>query len=66
MINVLNLEKLINLLCLYSVFLFWFMVEFFEILLEVGDLEKLKFVFFFDEVYLLFDGVLKILVDKIE
>ena len=65
-INVLNSEKLINSPRLYSAFLLWFMAELFEILPEVGDPEKPKFVLFFDEAHLLFDGAPKILVDKIE
>lgn len=65
-INVLNSEKLINSPKLYSAFLLWFMSELFENLPEVGDPEKPKFVMFFDEAHLLFDGAPKILVDKIE
>ena len=65
-INVLNSEKLINSPRLYSAFLLWFMAELFEILPEVGDPEKPKFVLFFDEAHLLFDSAPKILVDKIE
>ena len=65
-INILNSEKLINSPRLYSAFLLWFMAELFEILPEVGDPEKPKFVLFFDEAHLLFDGAPKILVDKIE
>lgn len=65
-INVLNSEKLINSPRLYAAFLLWFMAELFEILPEVGDPEKPKFVLFFDEAHLLFDGAPKVLVDKIE
>lgn len=65
-INVLNSEKLINSPRLYGAFLLWFMAELFENLPEVGDQEKPKFVLFFDEAHLLFDGAPKVLVDKIE
>lgn len=65
-INVLNSEKLINSPRLYGAFLLWFMAELFETLPEVGDPEKPKFVLFFDEAHLLFDGAPKVLVDKIE
>ena len=65
-INILNSEKLVNSTRMYGAFLLWFMAELFETLPEVGDLEKPKFVLFFDEAHLLFDGAPKILVDKIE
>ena len=55
-INVLNSEKLINSPRMYSAFLLWLMSELFEQLPEVGDPEKPKFVMFFDEAHLLFDG----------
>jgi len=51
---------------LYSTFLLWLLSELFETLPEVGDAEKPKFVMFFDEAHLLFDGAPKVLVDKIE
>jgi DNA helicase HerA-like ATPase len=51
---------------LYSTFLLWLLSELFETLPEVGDPEKPKFVFFFDEAHLLFDGAPKALVDKVE
>jgi len=50
----------------YSSFLLWLLSELFEQLPEVGDLEKPKLVFFFDEAHLLFDQAPKMLVDKIE
>lgn len=50
----------------YSSFLLWLLSELFEQLPEVGDLEKPKLVFFFDEAHLLFDQAPKILIDKIE
>lgn len=65
-INVLNSEKLINSPRMYGAFLLWFMAELFEKLPEVGDPDKPKFVLFFDEAHLLFDGAPKVLVDKIE
>lgn len=65
-INVLNSEKLINSPRLYGAFLLWFMAELFEQLPEVGDPDKPKFVLFFDEAHLMFDGAPKVLVDKIE
>ena len=65
-INILNSEKLVNSTRMYGAFLLWFMAELFETLPEVGDLEKPKFVLFFDEAHLLFDGASKVLVDKIE
>lgn len=55
-INVLNSEKLINSPRMYSAFLLWLMSELFEQLPEVGDPDKPKFVMFFDEAHLLFDG----------
>lgn len=51
---------------LYATVLLWLLSEVFETLPEVGDLEKPKFVMFFDEAHLLFDGASKELVDKIE
>jgi len=65
-INILNSEKLVNSTRMYGAFLLWFMAELFETLPEVGDLEKPKFVLFFDEAHLLFDSAPKVLVDKIE
>ena len=65
-INVLNSEKLINSPRMYSAFLLWLMAELFEQLPEVGDPEKPKFVMFFDEAHLLFDGAPIVLVEKVE
>lgn len=65
-INVLNSEKLINSPKMYSAFLLWLMAELFEQLPEVGDPEKPKFVMFFDEAHLLFDGAPAALVEKVE
>lgn len=62
----LNSEKLINSPRMYSAFLLWLMAELFEQLPEVGDPDKPKFVMFFDEAHLLFDGAPAVLVDKVE
>ncbi|MBR0223763.1 MAG: DUF853 family protein, partial [Bacteroidales bacterium] len=51
---------------LYSTYLLWLMTEIYTKLPEVGDLDLPKFVFFFDEAHMLFDGTSKALVDKIE
>ncbi len=66
MINVLDSESLINNGRLYSTFLLWLLSELFETLPEVGDLDKPKMVFFFDEAHLLFNGASKLLLEKIE
>ena len=66
MINILDSSSLINNGKLYSTFLLWMLSELFETLPEVGDMEKPKMVFFFDEAHLLFDGASKPLMDKIE
>lgn len=65
-INVLAAEQLFNSPTLYSTFLLWMLSELFEKLPEVGDLDKPKIVFFFDEAHLLFDSAPKILMEKIE
>lgn len=65
-INILNSEKLMRSPRLYSAFLLWFLAEVFETFPEVGDLEKPKFVLFFDEAHLLFDNSSKALVEQIE
>ena len=65
-INVLAADKLIHTPAIYSTFLLWLLSELFENLPEVGDPERPKLVFFFDEAHLLFDGAPKVLVDKIE
>jgi len=51
---------------LYAMFLLWLLAELFEELPEVGDLDKPKLVFFFDEAHLLFNDVPKALLEKIE
>lgn len=65
-VNILASQELFNSPTLYSTFLLWMLSELFEELPEVGDLEKPKIVFFFDEAHLLFDDAPKILMDKIE
>ena len=64
--NVLAADKLMLNPKLYSTYLLWLMTELYANLPEVGDLEMPKFVFFFDEAHMLFDGTSKALVDKIE
>ena len=66
MINILDSESLINNGRLYSTFLLWLLGELFDVMPEVGDQEKPKMVFFFDEAHLLFKGASKSLLDKIE
>jgi DNA helicase HerA-like ATPase len=65
-VNVLAADKLMNSPKLYSTFLLWMLSELFEHLPEVGDPEKPKLVFFFDEAHLLFDEAPKALLTKIE
>ncbi|WP_310566914.1 DUF853 domain-containing protein [Hydrogenophaga sp.] len=65
-INILAADKLLNAPRLYATFLLWMLSELFETLPEIGDPEKPKLVFFFDEAHLLFDEAPKILVDRIE
>ncbi|HRQ45598.1 MAG TPA: DUF853 family protein [Rhodocyclaceae bacterium] len=65
-INVLSAEKLYNSPQLYSTFLLWMLAELFEQLPEIGDPEKPKLVFFFDEAHLLFKDAPKALIEKIE
>jgi DNA helicase HerA-like ATPase len=65
-INILAADKLMENPRLYSTFLLWLLSELFEELPEVGDLDKPKLVFFFDEAHLLFDDAPKALLDKIE
>ena len=65
-INILAADRLMNAPKLYSTFLLWMLSELFEHLPEVGDLDKPKLVFFFDEAHLLFNEAPKPLLDKIE
>jgi len=64
--NVLAADRLMMQPKLYSTFLLWLLSELYSTLPEVGDLEKPKLVFFFDEAHMLFDGTSKALLDKIE
>jgi DNA helicase HerA-like ATPase len=65
-INVLAADKLYNAPRLYATFLLWMLSELFETLPEVGDLDKPKLVFFFDEAHLLFKDAPAALVERIE
>ncbi|MEK8047838.1 helicase HerA-like domain-containing protein [Ideonella margarita] len=65
-VNVLSADKLMNAPRLYATFLLWMLSELFETLPEVGDLEKPKLVFFFDEAHLLFKDAPAALVERIE
>ncbi|MBR4466753.1 MAG: DUF853 family protein, partial [Clostridia bacterium] len=65
-INIFHCAKLFQSPLLYSTFMLWLLAELFEDLPEVGDPEKPKLVFFFDEAHLLFNGAPKALVDKVE
>ncbi|THF63072.1 DUF853 family protein [Pseudothauera nasutitermitis] len=65
-INILAAERLYNSPRLYSTFLLWMLSELFERLPEVGDPDKPKLVFFFDEAHLLFNDAPKALLEKIE
>ncbi|MCR5212872.1 MAG: DUF853 domain-containing protein [Eubacterium sp.] len=66
MINILDSSSLINSPKLYSTFLLYLLSELFERLPEVGDMDKPKMVFFFDEAHLLFKDAPKALLEKIE
>jgi uncharacterized protein len=65
-INILAADKLMQSPRLYATFLLWLLSELFESLPEVGDPEKPKLVFFFDEAHLLFTDAPKALVSKVE
>ena len=65
-INILAADKLMGSPRLYATFLLWLLSELFEELPEVGNPDKPKLVFFFDEAHLLFDGAPKVLVNKVE
>ncbi len=65
-VNILAAEKLMNAPRLYATFLLWLLSELFETLPEVGDLDKPKLVFFFDEAHLLFNDAPKALLERIE
>ena len=64
-VNILNAAKLIQSPQIYAMFLLWMLSELFDTLPEAGDLDKPKFVFFFDEAHLLFNNMPGELLDKI-
>ncbi|MFN9764591.1 MAG: helicase HerA-like C-terminal domain-containing protein [Pseudomonadota bacterium] len=65
-VNILAADRLMTSPRLYATFLLWMLSELFETLPEVGDLDKPKLVFFFDEAHLLFNDAPKVLVERIE
>jgi DNA helicase HerA-like ATPase len=65
-INILAAEKLLTAPRLYAAFLLWMLSDLYERLPEIGDPEKPKFVFFFDEAHLLFNDAPKVLLERIE
>jgi len=65
-VNILVADKLMNAPALYSTLLLWLLAELYEKLPEVGDPDKPKLVFFFDEAHLLFTDAPKVLLDRIE
>ena len=65
-INILTASKLIHSPKVYTSFLLYLLSELYEQLPEVGDLDKPKLVFFFDEAHLLFNNISKVLLEKIE
>jgi DNA helicase HerA-like ATPase len=65
-VNILAADRLMTAPRLYATFLLWMLSELFETLPEVGDLDKPKLVFFFDEAHLLFNEAPKVLVERIE
>ena len=65
-VNVLAADKLMSSPRMYSTFLLWMLAELFERMPEVGDVDKPKLVFFFDEAHLLFNEAPKALLEKIE
>jgi uncharacterized protein len=65
-INILAADQLMNSPQLYATFLLWMLSELYEQLPEVGDLDKPKLVFFFDEAHLLFTDAPKALIERIE
>jgi len=65
-VNILAADQLLQSPQLYATFLLWLMSELFEKLPEVGDLEKPKLVFFFDEAHLLFNDLPSVLQNRIE
>ncbi|MDH4196728.1 MAG: DUF853 domain-containing protein [Candidatus Aminicenantes bacterium] len=66
MVNILAADKLMLTPRAYSTFLLWLMAELFERLPEVGDMDKPRLIFFFDEAHLLFADAPQVLLEKIE
>lgn len=65
-VNILAADRLLHAPRLYATLLLWLLSELFEALPEIGDPEKPKLVFFFDEAHLLFDDAPAVLVERIE
>jgi DNA helicase HerA-like ATPase len=65
-VNILAADKLMQAPTLYATFLLWMLTKLFEKLPELGDLDKPKLAFFFDEAHLLFNNAPQVLEDKIE
>ncbi len=65
-VNILAADKLLSSPRLYATFLLWMLSELYESLPEVGDLDKPKMTFFFDEAHLLFNEAPKVLLERIE
>ena len=65
-INVLDCVRLVQSPLMYSTFLLWMLSELYEMLPEVGDLDKPKVCFFFDEAHLLFNNAPRALLDKVD
>ena len=65
-VNILAADRLMQSPRLYATFLLWMLSDLFEALPEIGDPDKPKLVFFFDEAHLLFDDAPKVLLDKVE
>jgi len=65
-IQILDCQKLVTNPTMYATFLLWMMSELFETLPEVGDMDRPKMVFFFDEAHLLFQNASKDLIQKVE
>ncbi|HMN22610.1 MAG TPA: DUF853 family protein, partial [Ottowia sp.] len=65
-VNILAADKLLTAPRLYAAFLLWMLSDLYERLPEIGDPEKPKFVFFFDEAHLLFNDAPKVLLERIE
>jgi len=65
-VSILHAERLMRTPQLYATFMLWFLSDLFEELPEVGNPEKPKLVFFFDEAHLLFNGAPRALIEKVE